>query len=364
MPASAILADAPGKLLLLGEYAVLDGAPALVMAIDRRVRVRLEAAPDGAAVLRALQLGIEAEPLRWSDSGLHAGPGLQALGMTARLLPLLARGFGIRPELLNRIRIEIDSAELFSTGRSAPDAAEVKLGLGSSGAVTAALVCAFERLSGAVTSDAAQRWQRWLPAYRAALGSDASGADLSASLAGGLHLFRPGPDGGLRLEPRNWPESLCWRAIWVGRAAQTVDYVAAFRSWQAREPSAAARLIAALGERVELVAANDSASAWLDAFDACAELLGPLGTAIGQAVLSPPHLRLRELARQHRLVYKSCGAGGGDLGIVLSNDPERLDAFCSAAWSQCAHPLNLSIDSRGATAQGFGSAAADPVFTA
>ncbi|PKL95245.1 MAG: ATP-binding protein, partial [Gammaproteobacteria bacterium HGW-Gammaproteobacteria-8] len=36
MPASAILADAPGKLLLLGEYAVLDGAPALVMAIDRR----------------------------------------------------------------------------------------------------------------------------------------------------------------------------------------------------------------------------------------------------------------------------------------------------------------------------------------
>jgi len=32
-----MIATAPGKLILTGEYAVLDGAPALVIAVDRRV---------------------------------------------------------------------------------------------------------------------------------------------------------------------------------------------------------------------------------------------------------------------------------------------------------------------------------------
>jgi phosphomevalonate kinase len=45
---------APGKLVLMGEYAVLDGAPAIVLAVNRGVAVRVEAAaglhietPDG-----------------------------------------------------------------------------------------------------------------------------------------------------------------------------------------------------------------------------------------------------------------------------------------------------------------------------
>jgi len=364
-PGSKIAADAPGKLLLLGEYAVLAGAPALVMAIDRRVRVLLEPVRDGEAMLHAPQLGIEDEPLRWSDSGLHGGPGLHRLGMTARLLPLLARGFGIASEQLNRIRIEIDSAELFAAVVSQPGSPEkVKLGLGSSGAVTAALVCALELLSGAAQGAVAERWERWLPAYRSALDSDASGADLAASLAGGLHLLRPGPDGGLQLEQRDWPEGLLWRAIWVGAPAQTVDYVAAFKAWQTREPVAAARLVAALGERVEAVGKSDSASTWLESFEGFTELIEPLGSAIGRAVLSAPHLRLRTLAREHAVVYKSCGAGGGDLGVAISSDPTRLEAFCRAAWSQDVHPLDLRIDWRGASARRIGSAQADRTFIA
>jgi len=35
----------PGKVVLLGEYAVLDGAPALVAAVDRGVRVDAEPGP-------------------------------------------------------------------------------------------------------------------------------------------------------------------------------------------------------------------------------------------------------------------------------------------------------------------------------
>jgi mevalonate kinase len=41
-----IVARAPGKLVALGEYAVLDGAPAVVLAVDRYVEVTIEPSDD------------------------------------------------------------------------------------------------------------------------------------------------------------------------------------------------------------------------------------------------------------------------------------------------------------------------------
>ncbi|HUQ50718.1 MAG TPA: hypothetical protein VM692_00765, partial [Gammaproteobacteria bacterium] len=46
-----IVARAPGKVVALGEYAVLDGAPAVVLAVDRFVEVTIAASPDGACRL-------------------------------------------------------------------------------------------------------------------------------------------------------------------------------------------------------------------------------------------------------------------------------------------------------------------------
>lgn len=357
---TGVFADAPGKLLLLGEYAVLAGAPALVMAVDRRVQVRLETVGDGAAWVRARQLGLDEEPLHWSAAGPQGGPALERLGMTARLLPLLAGECAIQPQRLNRIGIEIDSAALFAEDDAhSASGSPVKLGLGSSGAVTAALACAFELLSGEAGGSASERWARWLPHYLAALGSEGSGADLAASLAGGMQLLRPGHDAASGLQRRTWPQGMYWRALWVGTPAQTLDYVATFRAWIERDTGPAARVLAEMTATVESLAATRDAQVWMECFDAYGALLERLGAAMGRPILTEAHLQLRALAQRHGLVYKSCGAGGGDLGVALSTDPERLDAFCSAAWSNAAHPLNLNLDSRGASARSTGSALAD-----
>ena len=47
------VATAPGKLVVLGEYAVLGNAPALVMAVDRRCRAEIVTRDGGACYLRA-----------------------------------------------------------------------------------------------------------------------------------------------------------------------------------------------------------------------------------------------------------------------------------------------------------------------
>src|SRR5699024_12839809 len=51
--------SAPGKMFLLGEYAVLEGAPALLSAVDRRVQERITAAAGSHWTIGVPDIGIE-----------------------------------------------------------------------------------------------------------------------------------------------------------------------------------------------------------------------------------------------------------------------------------------------------------------
>ena len=42
-----VVASAPGKVVLCGEYAVLDGAPAICMGLNRRAIAKIDESPDG-----------------------------------------------------------------------------------------------------------------------------------------------------------------------------------------------------------------------------------------------------------------------------------------------------------------------------
>ena len=55
----SFVSSAPGKLVLFGEYAVLEGASALVCAVDRRARIRYEASDSGTLTLDAKPLGLK-----------------------------------------------------------------------------------------------------------------------------------------------------------------------------------------------------------------------------------------------------------------------------------------------------------------
>jgi len=334
-----IRANAPGKLLLLGEYVVLTGAPALVMAVDRRVEVRLETAPGW---LHSPQLNLDHAPLRWGPERVECDGVDGRLGMTGKLLPRLARSLDIPLDALQMLAITIDSGALFEPGEHGP----IKLGLGSSGAVTAALVRAFEKLAGSAAGAPAACLARFLPEYRAALGTDASGADLAASLAGGLNVYQP-DSRQPGIAAATWPAGLHWSAIWVGVPAATGDFVTAFHDW--RERAAGSGLLAEMSQRVEHAAASRTAADWIEAFDAFGGLLERLGRFMGREIMTEPHRNLRRLAAGHGVVYKSCGAGGGDLGIALSTDPDALERFRTESLALGAHPLELGVNRQGAS---------------
>ena len=74
-----LVARAPGKLVALGEYAVLDGAPAVVLALDRYVEAAIEPSADGLCRLTTRSATVV-------ERTLHTVPGVLEL-MTSALGP-------------------------------------------------------------------------------------------------------------------------------------------------------------------------------------------------------------------------------------------------------------------------------------
>lgn len=343
---SRVEASAPGKLMLIGEYAVLDGAPALVMAVDRRVEVGIGPARADCGRLSAPQLGIRHAPIRLEAGRIYCdGQDAGALGLTGRLIPGILQALGRPPDDIATIDIEIDSGALFESDMGRP----VKLGLGSSAAVCAALAVAlsdwFERP--VQSAGAGERLARWLPVYREALGGRASGADLAAAFFGGFSRFRS--SGGGDCAPVPWPEGLFWRAVWTRESAQTTDFVGAFDAWKKSDPNGADEIMARLVAIARQASRNAAdAGELLAACRAYGDEMGGLGQAMGMDVMTPPHRRLVEFGRQCGVVYKTCGAGGGDLGIALALDPERIRAFETGISDRGGVPLNLAVSDAGA----------------
>ena len=83
------------------------------------------------------------------------------------------------------------------------------------------------------------------------------------------------------------------------------------------------------------------------ALNAYADALKALDKAAGLGVYSPPHLVAERLASACGMVYKPCGAGGGDVGLAVADSPEPLPRFLALAEARGFTVLNLETAPRG-----------------
>lgn len=303
--------------MVSGEYAVLAGAPALVMAIDRRVHVRIEVTGD-TWIFDSLGFAGKSEH---SADALRRSPRLPAsdpAGMAQQILSV-AR-FDRLPDGL---RITIDS-------RAAYDGAR-KLGIGSSAAVCVALTAAFAAFgSGASVIDIAQQ------AHRNFQGGRGSGLDVAAAYSGGLIEFTSGA-----ARPRSWPRGVHYRLIWTGTSASTTDHLARFERGSARVPE-----FDALKSTARAVARASDAR-FVRELARFTQALVAFDGAAGLGIYSPAHAAIAALANDNSVVYKPCGAGGGDIGAAISDDPEALSTFAAAVTAAGFRPIDMELDQHG-----------------
>jgi phosphomevalonate kinase len=320
-------ARAPGKLVALGEYAVLDGAPAVVLALDRYVEAWIGPSEDGDC-----RLTVRA-------SGVVQGRFAPGLTSGAPLVDLVAST--VAPPLA--WAATIDSQALF--------AGPNKLGLGSSAAVLCAWAgafSAFARSRGAAAPE--PRVAELIDLHRRFQGGKGSGLDVAASYTGGAITFSLAASGVPQIGSVRLPNSVGFAGIFAGRSASTPGLVAHYRAWRRdrpREAEAVLRRLTALAEAGCTALRADDAAAWLDAFAAYGRGLQQLGDAIGAEIVTAEHRAIGAEAERHGVAYKVSGAGGGDLGLACSADPERLEAFRQSVGDRGFRVINVSLAEHG-----------------
>ena len=340
-----ILSSAPGKAVLLGEYAVLDGAPALSLAVNRRARVELVPSDETSGLIEVPQLGIKPVGFELSEDGSIDWdcPDWPVFRRTGAIIEHLVAHARRRFGAFAPFSAKIDTAELF--------AGSVKLGLGSSAAVTVALDAAITaHASGRRAQESpAAVLERLLPVYRGTQGGHGSGIDLASSLFGGLIAYRLA---GARpiVQAEEMPSNLGLLFIWTGTAASTPDLVAAWRRWSRDHADKAGEIAAHMGrychEGLEAVEAGDAVEL-ARLLGAYGHILGTMGDCAGIEVVTQAHRRAMALAEQCGAHFKPCGAGGGDLGVVVTTDAGCLPVLNEKLAAVGLEPIALEMDRQG-----------------
>ena len=272
------VASAPGKIVLAGEYAVLCGAPAICMAVDRRAVVTLGSLTDGEC--------------RVTTPGFSGADRFRIIDAVTR---------GTRPAR----NIELDSSAFMSGDR--------KTGIGSSAALIVALLAALEGKVD-VFSEA-------LDAHRHLQQGAGSGIDVAAAVHGGLFEYEMATRAVRRLA---WPDGLAFRVIWTGVPSSTEAQLARLAR-SASCPSRSALLLAA--PRIRDAWRSGDADGILTEYVGYIGVLRQFSVDHDLGIFDAGHEELTDAAMVEGLVYKPAGAGGGDVGTLFGRSDADLDAF-------------------------------------
>lgn len=304
--AATTAVSAPGKAFLIGEYAVLEGAAAIVTAVD----------------VRAVAHTPTSERPSANSAVVHC-----AHARTAAFLEGRGAKVGDPPA------VETGG---FALGQR-------KLGLGSSAAVAAAVVGYHLAEAGLDPTREEIRDHAMsiaLAAHAEAQGGNGSGADVATAVLGGAIRFAEH-----RAEPVRLPTWLALGFVDAGAPAVTSSFVravkaaavavpGAYRDAMARLRTASDRFIAALRlqdpkrAHEEMLAAVAEHNAGLAALQVIAEI----------PILTPAIVDILQRCAAAGIAAKPSGAGGGDLVVLIAPDRGAIDRLAEPL-RQAGYPL-------------------------
>jgi phosphomevalonate kinase len=305
---SAIAVTAPGKAILCGEYAVLHGAPAIAVAVNRRVRATF--VRQGAGNKTAFVAEAVARASRVLDRRFHD--------------------------------VIVDSSALHE--------GDHKLGLGSSAAATAATVgLLFAELDRSLQGEAPRIFEIADSAHSHAQGTRGSGIDVAVSVYGGTIRFQK-KNGESQIQVAQLPKALRLTFVYTGKPASTPELLAKVKQFAEAQPAAHDAAIARLSAQAlgfaQAVAAGDT-KALVEAASAYGEAMAHLGRSSGAEIVTQAHATIAALARRHGGAAKPSGAGGGDLAVCFTlgeNDTRALRQDLNVAGLP---PLDLGAQAPG-----------------
>ena len=340
-----ISTKATGKLILLGEYAVLEGAPSLVAAIDRFCHVHIQKNGFSIFGLEAMNLDMPDLTFHLDESGkvILAGNSPYTSEKRTDFLIEVINYVASRYEgKIPGAYISIDTGDFFH--RTSGN----KFGLGSSAALTVALIRAMNEYMGRnLSADAL--FSEAIKAHRAGQGRLGSGVDIAASAAGGvIEYVVPGSEEDITnaIKRHKWPDGLYFTSVWTGTSASTRFMLEKVKRFRLTSPDFYHSIMDEMRSIAEdgcRAFASGDAGKFLEVVPAYLEQERKLEAACGIEIISPSHQKINDIVRNAGGVYKPSGAGGGDIGVAFCDNEETHLNIQSALQDSPYDLLDLAI---------------------
>ncbi len=373
MAVKTVKVSAPGKLVVAGEWAILDvGNPGIIASVDKRVFAQIKESKRISVTiedfrLKDLHADFDGSRLSW-ERELSEQEKKDTLFIKASVETTLRYLGNHKPFA---IRSWGDETNVMVDGKLK------KVGFGSSAASVVAVIGGILKFHGTDISTRESKdtiYKLATIAHFFAQGKVGSAFDVAASTYGGVFVYK-------RFDPK-WLEQkissgasvkdvaeAAWPAFeveqlamprgfrlligWTKESASTTNLVKQVGEWAKLSESNAAvqkRIYSSIASLVkELVPAwkNSDRERITDLLNDNEELLAELGQKSGVPIETPELRLLHEAAKSVGAAGKLSGAGGGDCGIGVCFDENTAKAVKSAWAEKGLKVIDATVDKDG-----------------
>ncbi len=362
---------APGKLMLAGEWAVLEvGNPCIVLAIDKYVKAKVEESQG--IVINARDLGIEKAEAEFNGKELKFKKELskeeeEKLVMAKNSVEICLKYLqesGIKTKKFTT------STESEITSIVLKDGSTAKIGFGSSAAAVVAIIKAALKLHGQEIDSLAAKekiYKLGCIAHYFGQGKVGSAFDVAASTYGGALVYkRFDPEWlaeeleagktvkevieskwkGFEAEPIELPEDFVLCVGFVGYSASTKALVVKMRDFKARNGTRYNEIYGGIKKVVEqLIEAikQKNKEKTLQNIKENRALLQQLAKESGNNLETKELTTLIEAADSTGAAAKFSGAGAGDCGIAVCFDKETAKKVKKVWREKGIYPINVNV---------------------
>ncbi len=326
-----ITAYAPGKMILIGEYAVLHGAKALVCAMDCFASVKTSTIDKNLFEIAAPSLSIPSMQFSILQNGqlqfenLQNSDTMKKLHFFKIVFEEIYKTIHSWDKEFKPITIEIDTNDFYSTNK------KNKYGFGSSAAMTVALIEALLKSVNLLRNyNKHDFFQLAFHTHRKAQGNLGSGIDVAASVYGNVLIYQLRDDKGI---PTGYGQPIeCWDdlfvvPIWIGHSTSTREMVRRVDVLKKLSPTLFNKIMDTLIRCSEKGCASyiqKDKTTFFRSIREFNEILTDLGEQSNTPIISDAHQKLIDLISDSDVVYKPSGAGGGDIGVAFCNSMDAV----------------------------------------
>lgn len=309
-----------GKLILLGEHAVVYGEPAVAVALPRGLKVTLT--PLGAPARReSSREGVSAprpQPLSYDPSMEQTGEVERSVSIGEAERAALNQALARAVQWASARGVTLEAPHTWMIEGSLP----FKVGLGSSAALSVATLRALAERCGRAPWSDAELFEGAMEMERV-FHVAPSGLDHQVSIIGGALCYQR-VDAGPTFDPVQLDQPLTLALTWTPREGSTADAVRGVAQRRSAEPERYARMVSEIGR---LAVAGVEALRRGD-LTALGSLLNQNHRVLEELGVSTPELNRRcaSLREGGALGAKLSGAGHGGVCFGLFRDRAQAEA--------------------------------------